>query len=293
MILHGRNVIFTAGGYVVGAAKSCSLDIDVDMQEVSSPTQGQWKNYIKSRIGWKIKTSHLLIDYGSSIPYATKSRISIEANGVGKAVCSWPGDNNAYSDYNGPGLLLTVIRASQDGTFSYENDEVCEYEGSPDEMNALFSTYGTAGSPYLFLMASAGRYELNASTQALIKSKLRLTVPTTTGSFGAFALIGSPIASFNGATRITQNPGEPVHLNLDVYSGQTAAADIENIGHSPLTSFLKMAGNTYNISMEVDGYAARITGTAICSQCNVIATINNLATGSFAWAGSGPLNIPE
>ena len=281
--------MFTAGGYVVAAAKSCSLEINTNLQEVSSPTQGEWNEYNKKRKSWIVKTSHLLIDYRSRNPYATRSRISVLADGAGTAVCSWPGNNDSYS---GSGLLLTVIRASQDGTFSLENDEVYAYGGTPDEMNALFTTYGTANSPYLFLMASSGMYDMPESTRTLIASKLRLSVPTNTGTRRAFALIGSPIASFTGLTRTSQDSGQPVHLDLDVYSGQTMAADIEN-ADSPLSSFLKMCSGTFNISIEVDGYADRITGTAICSRCDVSANVNNLFAGSFTWTGSGPLNIPE
>lgn len=60
MILHGRNLIITAGGVAIAAAKSCSIDVDAEIIKVASPTDGQWEHSISGRKSWSVATNHFL-----------------------------------------------------------------------------------------------------------------------------------------------------------------------------------------------------------------------------------------
>lgn len=60
MILQGKNLIVKADGSVIAAAKSCTLNIECEIIEVSSPTDGQWKHIIAGMKSWSVSTSHLL-----------------------------------------------------------------------------------------------------------------------------------------------------------------------------------------------------------------------------------------
>lgn len=62
MILHGRNLIITAGGAAIAAAKSCSIDVDAEIIKVASPSDGQWEHSIPGRKSWSVATNHLLTD---------------------------------------------------------------------------------------------------------------------------------------------------------------------------------------------------------------------------------------
>lgn len=62
MILHGRNLIIKGNGNApfIAAAKSCTISVDNDMEEVASFTQGAWREFMRGRRGWEISLSHLL-----------------------------------------------------------------------------------------------------------------------------------------------------------------------------------------------------------------------------------------
>lgn len=62
MILHGRNLIIKGNGNApfIAAAKSCTISVDNDMEEVASATQGSWREFMRGRRGWEISLSHLL-----------------------------------------------------------------------------------------------------------------------------------------------------------------------------------------------------------------------------------------
>lgn len=60
MILQGKNLIVKANDDVIAAAKSCTLNIECEIIEVSSPTDGQWKHIIAGMKSWSVSTSHLL-----------------------------------------------------------------------------------------------------------------------------------------------------------------------------------------------------------------------------------------
>lgn len=69
MILHGRNLMimqpFTVQGTVsyqavVAEAKSCEIDVACDAIEISSPTSGQWREFLAGRKEWSVSLSHLV-----------------------------------------------------------------------------------------------------------------------------------------------------------------------------------------------------------------------------------------
>ena len=60
MILQGKNLIISANGSVIAAAKSCTLNVDCEKIKVSSPTYGQWEHVIAGMKSWSLSTSHLV-----------------------------------------------------------------------------------------------------------------------------------------------------------------------------------------------------------------------------------------
>lgn len=62
MILHGKNLIIKGSGNApfIAAAKSCTISVDNDMEEVASATQGSWREFVRGRRRWEISLSHLL-----------------------------------------------------------------------------------------------------------------------------------------------------------------------------------------------------------------------------------------
>lgn len=60
MILHGRNLIITADGVAIAAARSCEINIQTDEIETASPDDGSWKHVITGRKSWSINVSYLV-----------------------------------------------------------------------------------------------------------------------------------------------------------------------------------------------------------------------------------------
>lgn len=60
--LLGNNLIVQLGSTPapIGAAKNCSIELDSDTIEVSSPTQGTYKNYLATRKGWRVTVGYLV-----------------------------------------------------------------------------------------------------------------------------------------------------------------------------------------------------------------------------------------
>ena len=111
MILKGQNVILKMGGVAIAAAKSCSVDVDVDIIKVSSPTDGAWEHSIAGRKSWKASCSHLV------------TQISDSAAMVGQTVTLLfqPVDDSGTALSNVSALQGTAIVKSWKGTFTLFN----------------------------------------------------------------------------------------------------------------------------------------------------------------------------
>lgn len=60
MILQGNNLIIKLNGVAIAAAKSCSISVEVKLNDVSDPSDGKWKHSKPGRKFWKISTGQLL-----------------------------------------------------------------------------------------------------------------------------------------------------------------------------------------------------------------------------------------
>lgn len=59
-IIHGRNLIVSLGGRAVAGARSCDVNVSADDIEISTATQGQWRNFIAGRKEWSV-TCNMLV----------------------------------------------------------------------------------------------------------------------------------------------------------------------------------------------------------------------------------------
>lgn len=56
----GNDLIISDGSSALAASKSCTLTVEAEEIETSSPTQGSWRNYIAGIKGWSVTTNHLV-----------------------------------------------------------------------------------------------------------------------------------------------------------------------------------------------------------------------------------------
>lgn len=63
MILRGKDIVIlnSSKTALIAASKSCDIEVQVDTEEVSSPSSGTWKVYKTKRKGWSVSLSHLLL----------------------------------------------------------------------------------------------------------------------------------------------------------------------------------------------------------------------------------------
>lgn len=58
-IIHGRNLIVSLNGTPIVGARSCEINVSTGEIEISSPSQGTWRDFIAGRKEWTVSTSHL------------------------------------------------------------------------------------------------------------------------------------------------------------------------------------------------------------------------------------------
>ena len=66
MYLKGKNVILMMGGTAIAAAKSCDVNIQVELINVSSAIDGVWEHSIAGRKSWSASCSHLVTQIADS-----------------------------------------------------------------------------------------------------------------------------------------------------------------------------------------------------------------------------------
>ncbi len=67
MIIPGNDIIFTLGGSAVAACKSCDIEVQCDTIEVSSPTTGDYRTFIKGRKEWGFSSNHLVTSFSDFV----------------------------------------------------------------------------------------------------------------------------------------------------------------------------------------------------------------------------------
>lgn len=63
MALLGNNILIYRSGTAIAGTISNEIQSEADLIEISSPTSGQWKEYIKGRKSWSINVSYLVLAY--------------------------------------------------------------------------------------------------------------------------------------------------------------------------------------------------------------------------------------
>lgn len=58
--MNGNNILIYKDGTLIGAVKGHDISTDSDTIEVSTPSSGQWKTYIKGRKSWEVSVNYLV-----------------------------------------------------------------------------------------------------------------------------------------------------------------------------------------------------------------------------------------
>ena len=62
MIIKGNDLIISLDGVAIAGAKSCDIEVDADLKEVSSPQSGRFRTYKAGRKSWSVRVNRLVAD---------------------------------------------------------------------------------------------------------------------------------------------------------------------------------------------------------------------------------------
>lgn len=282
MIYHGRNLIVSANGKVIAAAKSCDLDVECEEIPVSSSTDGQYKHVIAGMKSWKVGCNHLLgMDV---VPSHTILAVGTSHNNVNMP--------SSYCIINGirysGGTRGLQLRAFEWGTNGWTSKYNYQYDTYSSEQ-ALSSLASDLASDIddgdLVIITSFDAYAINDAVASAMQAVLNLpddSVPVVEACRASFVCIA--IAGQGGITFTNTNPGSSVHATLLL----DGSRDI--ISQTPIKSAAQMVGTQVTLSLQADGIADdRLTGKALVRTWKATGAIGNLANGGFSFVGNGPL----
>ena len=95
-ILHGRDLIITddESNVIIGGARSCELDKDCDVHEVTARSNGEYKHHKAGKKGWKVTVSHFVQALDDVLPMVGSTyklcfwiKGASTAECVGNAIC--------------------------------------------------------------------------------------------------------------------------------------------------------------------------------------------------------------
>ena len=271
-------------GVVIGAAKSCSLDVDVSTVKVSSPTDADWE-HIKPRIKkWSVSTEHLL--KSNAVPVYTVKAVGTSLNGTTT--------DQSYCEINGNrytggtrGLQLRIFEWDFDAS-RWSSKSVATYdtyasEQAVTDMCADLEDDASAGD--LIVITSYEAIAITTPLASAIETALGLasgSVPVITAARVSFVAIGK--YHDKGISFCNKDSGSTVHATLYLNSL------LDVITSSPIRSGAMMVGKSCTLRLNVDGFPAdKLTGNAIITSFKTSGTIGSLMSGKFSFKGDGPL----
>ena len=285
MVIYGRDLIVTANGMAIAAAKSCELQVSCDDIEISSPNSGQWREFIADRKEWAVTTNHLVVNNHAYDCMVTA--YALAHTGIYQPITSGGTVNGRGLTTIGMSRGLNVCLIDKSSYQQVGNLENFDTYGDLSGESARLVTYleGLSGD-YIVVIVSLDTFGMSSELQTKLNTLLGWPTSVlsncTTSERVAFAGIGDT-STHKGTARLMIGEGATAKAKLLLANG----APLTN---TPLRDAVARIGQTYTLQMSVDGLADDVlTGTAICKQFKVTGSLGNLAQGSFSWKGSGAL----
>ena len=285
MILQGKNLIISANGSVLAAAKSCTLNVDCEKIKVSSPTDGQWEHVIAGIKSWSLSTSHLLESVSN---YAYKVTAFAQANnGITTPRASFVRGNGGILQTASRGL--TAFSISPDGGVSlYDTFDTYNSQTAISELESFINNISTIDMCALVSYDAIG---MNDSLKATIANKFHVDMSQVpNGNYrGALVVIGNK-EDVNDTPGIVMFKKDNNGFGGSVHAELLVDNNNRPITATPLRNCVARVGQLFTISVQVDGLGSdRLSGSALCNTFQATGTKGNLLQGSFKFTGSGPL----
>lgn len=122
MAKNGNIFIVTLGGTQIAGAKSDDIEVKCDLQEVASPSQGDWREFLAGRKEWTVNTSYLVSsggDLAKMLNVGTKYLLSFY-------------DRQSYNELRGYAILTTCkVQATKGnlttGVFQFQGTGILQF----------------------------------------------------------------------------------------------------------------------------------------------------------------------
>lgn len=280
--LQGRDLIVAVDNVAVAAAKSCTLNVEVDTIEIARHNTQNWKEFTTGLKEWKVSTSQILeSQQGStgvievmSTSHNGVDSPSAEVNIVGnKYTISGRGITLFYVKYNSAMNTYTVSNPTTYDT--YDNPSLCQ-----DIYNELLQPSETAD---FLVMCSCDAITIDQGIEEVISQDYNSyciwQVTQARVPFAAILSISTPTSSVAAMGELNCT----ARLKMQLQGSHPVLA-------KPMVDQLNMIGKKVWISVKADGLPNdQIQGWAICREWKEQGSINNLVQGSFSFTGTGPL----
>lgn len=293
MILQGNDLFVSVDGQVIGASKSCTLDLDCDAIPVASPTGGNWVHKIAGKCSWRVITNHLLrADLGITAKIEAQASAH---NGLGTGVSSIT-MGTASKTISSIGLNVVPIRRNTE-TGAYSLGTPVNYDTYNDTQSASaslvsalnFNAWGgtITNRDIAIALISYDAFGMTTALRTAIANyfQVDMSAVETTPDRQALVIIGMTSASQSnpGIKAYSSGNGATAHVKDYMLNETTVYA-------TPVKSFALRNGQRVTLRLQTDGFGYDyLTGTALVKAVKITSTKGNLMQGSLSFEGSGPL----
>ena len=106
--IEGRNLIVALGGVAIAGAKSCDIETNCDMLEVSSPSSGEYRTYRPGRKVWRVTVNRI-------IPTNSTAVLSVKNIGTSYTLKAYVSGNSSVDKIEGTAILMTAKTTATQG----------------------------------------------------------------------------------------------------------------------------------------------------------------------------------
>jgi hypothetical protein len=189
MIYKGSDLIVTNGSFLA-ASKSCSVDVDVDIIKVSSPTDGAWEHHVTGLKSWRITTNHLLLN---NAPFDGLIEAQAFANnGANSQKASWMSVNGTKTTVSSRGL--SILPLAETAPYAKTGNFITwDTYTESDTIIADMIDYLTYSATTLFALVSFDAYALPTALATAIAQNMKVDltgIPSTAGRNALVAIGG-------------------------------------------------------------------------------------------------------
>lgn len=106
--IEGRNLIVALGGVAIAGAKSCDIETNCDMLEVSSQSSGEYRTYRPGRKVWRVTVNRI-------IPTNSTAVLSVKNIGTSYTLKAYVSGNSSVDKIEGTAILMTAKTTATQG----------------------------------------------------------------------------------------------------------------------------------------------------------------------------------